>query len=65
MCCNPFIRKFSKTSEVVFSLIYLCTSGESRFTSSERQSPPVSGRGLLIGSVTSSQASFSCITFVL
>lgn len=65
MCCNPFIRKFTKTSEVVFSLIYLFTSSESRFPSLEAQNPPISGTGTLIVLVTSSQASFSCITFVL
>ena len=65
MCCNPFIRKFTKTSEVVFSLIYIFTSSESCFTSLEAQNPPSSGTGTLIGLVTSSQASFSCVTFVL
>lgn len=54
MCCNPFIRKFAKTSEVVFSLVYLFTSSESCFTSWEMQNPPIPGTGPLIGSLTSS-----------
>lgn len=65
MCCSPFIRKFTKTSEVVFLLIYLFTPGESRFSSLEVQNPPNSGTGALIGLVTSCLSSFSRITFVL
>jgi len=58
VCCNPFIRKFTKTSEVVFPLIYLFASSERRFMSLEVQNRPISGTGPLIGSVVSSQASF-------
>lgn len=48
MCCNPFIRKFTKTFEVVFTIIYLFTSSESYFASCEKPGPSVSCMGLLM-----------------
>lgn len=48
MCCNPFIRKFTKTFEVVFTIIYLFTSSESYFASCEKPGPFVSCTGLLM-----------------
>lgn len=65
MCCNPFIRKFTKTSEVVFLFIYLFTSNESYFASCEKQGSSFFVYRAVDGLVTSSHALLSCITFVL